>query len=206
MFKKKKINFIKFEYSGHGRSSGKFIEGNISKWTNEAKQLIKSKTEKIPNLIFIGSSMGSWIALNLFPIFKKKIKGFIGIASAPEFLENLMWEKFDKKIKKTIIQKKIYKLDLGGYIYPITKQLIFNGRKNKVLNNSINFKIPMILFHGSNDKVVPLNISRKILRICKKSKSKLVIIKNGDHSLSRKSDLMKICKELNNLINISKLN
>jgi len=203
---KKKINFIKFEYSGHGRSSGKFIEGNISKWTNEAKQLIKSKTEKIPNLIFIGSSMGSWIALNLFPIFKKKIKGFIGIASAPEFLENLMWEKFDKKIKKTIIQKKIYKLDLGGYIYPITKQLIFNGRKNKVLNNSINFKIPMILFHGSNDKVVPLNISRKILRICKKSKSKLVIIKNGDHSLSRKSDLMKICKELNNLINISKLN
>ena len=117
---KRKFNFLKFEYSGHGRSSGKFIEGNISKWTNEAKQLIKSKTEKIPNLIFIGSSMGSWIALNLFPIFKKKIKGFIGIASAPEFLENLMWEKFDKKIKKTIIQKKIYKLDLGGYIYPIT--------------------------------------------------------------------------------------
>ena len=104
---KKKINFIKFEYSGHGRSSGKFIEGNISKWTNEAKQLIKSKTEKIPNLIFIGSSMGSWIALNLFPIFKKKIKGFIGIASAPEFLENLMGEKFDKKIKKTKKQKKI---------------------------------------------------------------------------------------------------
>ena len=100
----------------------------------------------------------------------------------------------------------IKSFDLGGYIYPITKQLIFNGRKNKVLNNSINFKIPMILFHGSNDKVVPLNISRKILRICKKSKSKLVIIKNGDHSLSRKSDLMKICNELNNFINISKFN
>ena len=89
--KKRKLNFLKFEYSGHGKSTGKFIEGNISKWTNEAKQLIKSKTKKVKNLIFVGSSMGSWIALNLFPFFKKKIKGFIGISSAPEFLEELMW-------------------------------------------------------------------------------------------------------------------
>ena len=103
--RKKKLNFLKFEYSGHGRSSGKFIEGNISKWTNEAKQLIKSKIKKDKDLIFIGSSMGSWIALNLLLFFKKQIKGFIGIASAPEFLENLMWKKFSKKIKKIIITK-----------------------------------------------------------------------------------------------------
>ena len=89
--KKRKLNFLKFEYSGHGKSTGKFIEGNISKWTNDAKQLIKSKITKDKNLIFIGSSMGSWIALNLFPFFKKQIKGFIGISSAPEFLEELMW-------------------------------------------------------------------------------------------------------------------
>ena len=95
-----KINFLKFEYSGHGRSKGKFTEGNISKWTIDAKQLIKSKIKKDKNLIFIGSSMGSWIAINLIPHFKKKIKGFIGIASAPEFLEELMWKKFDKKIKR----------------------------------------------------------------------------------------------------------
>ena len=61
---KKKLNFLKFEYSGHGKSTGKFINGNISKWTNEAKQLIKSKIKKDKNLFFIGSSMGSWIALN----------------------------------------------------------------------------------------------------------------------------------------------
>ena len=67
-----KINFLKFEYSGHGRSSGKFIEGNISKWTKEAKQLIKSKINKKTSLIFVGSSMGSWIALNLFSNFKSK--------------------------------------------------------------------------------------------------------------------------------------
>ena len=198
--RKLKLNFLKFEYSGHGRSSGKFIEGNISKWTDEAKQLIKSKIKKDKNLIFVGSSMGSWIALNLFSFFKKQIKGFIGIASAPEFLEKLIWKKLSKKIKKIIMTKKIYHLNHGGFIYPITKQLIFDGRKNKVLNNKINLKIPIVLFHGTKDEVVPLNLSKKIFRICKKSKKKLIRIKNGDHSLSRKSDLKKICNELNYML------
>ena len=88
--------------------------------------------------------MGSWIALNLFSVFKERIKGFIGISSAPEFLEELMWKKFSKKIKKTIIEKQIYQLDHGGYTYPITKQLIFDGRNNKVLNNKISLKIPIV--------------------------------------------------------------
>ena len=198
--RKHKLNFLKFEYSGHGKSTEKFVEGNISKWTNEAKQLIKSKTKKVKNLIFIGSSMGSWIALNLFPVFKKKIKGFIGISSAPEFLEELMWKKFTKKIKKTIMSQKIYYLEHGGFVYPLTKQLILDGRKNKVLNNKINLKIPIVLFHGTNDEVVPVNFSRRIFKIFKKSKKKLVKIKNGDHSLSRKSDLKKICNELNHMI------
>ena len=198
--RKKKIGFIKFEYSGHGKSSGKFTEGNISKWTNDAKQLIRAKMNNKEKLVFIGSSMGCWIALNLFPVFKKQIIGFIGISSAPEFLENLMWKKFDKKIKKTIMAKKIYHFEHGGFIYPLTKQLILDGRKNKVLNKKINIKIPIILFHGLNDEVVPLEFSKKIIKICKKAKKKLIKIKKGDHSLSRKSDLKKICKELNNII------
>ena len=190
---KHKLDFLKFEYSGHGKSSGKFIKGNISGWTNEAKQLIKAKIKKNKKLIFIGSSMGSWISLNLFPVFKNRLKGFIGIGSAPEFLENLMWKKFTKKIKKIILDKKIYNLEHGEFTYPITKQLIFDGRKNKVLNNKINLKIPVILFHGKKDDVVPVNYSRKILKACKKSKKKLIVIQNGQHSLSRKSDLKKIC-------------
>ena len=203
--RKQKINFLKFEYSGHGKSNGKFIEGNISKWTNEASQLIKSKIKKDKNLIFIGSSMGSWISLNLFPSFKKQIKGFIGIASAPEFLEDLMWKKFNKEIKKTIMTKGIYHLQHGDYTYPLTKQLIFDGRKNKVLNNKINLKIPIVLFHGLNDEVVPIKVSKKIFKICKKSQKKLITIKNGDHSLSRKSDLKKICNELNYMVKNDKI-
>jgi len=196
--RKKKINFLKFEYSGHGKSSGKFTSGNISKWTSDAKQIIKAKTKG--KLLFVGSSMGSWIALNLFPAFKKRIFGFIGIASAPEFLENLMWKKFSKKIKKNIIKNKIYNVQAGDHVYPITKQLIFDGRKNKVLNNRINLKIFMTLFHGLKDKIVPISFSRKIFKIFKNSKRKLIIIKNGDHSLSKKSDLKKICNELNHMI------
>ena len=198
--RKRKLDFLKFEYSGHGRSSGKFIDGNISKWTSEAKQLVKSKIKKDKKLIFIGSSMGSWIALNLLPYFKKQIKGFIGISSAPQFLEELMWKKFSKKIKKIIMIKKIYHFEHGGFVYPITKQLIFDAKKNKVLNNKINLEIPIFLFHATNDKVVPLSFSKKIIKICKKSIIKLIKINNGDHSLSRKSDLKKICSELNYMI------
>ena len=198
--KKQKLNFLKFEYSGHGKSSGKFTDGNISKWTNDAKSLIRSKTKKSKNLIFVGSSMGSWIALNLFSYFKKKLKAFIGIASAPEFLEELMWKKFNRKIKKIIMTKKIYHLDHGEYSYPLTKQLILDGRKNKILNNKINLNIPIILLHGKKDEIVPLKVSRNILKICRKSKKKFIIIKNGDHSLSRKGDLKILCSELKNLI------
>ena len=144
--------------------------------------------------------MGSWIALNLFSVFKKKIIGFLGISSAPEFLDKLMWIKFNKKIKNKIMNKEIYYLNSGGFTYPLTKQLFLDGRKNKVLNKKINLNIPITLLHGLNDKVVPLNFSKKILQVCTKANKKLIKIKNGKHSLSRKIDLKKICKELNNLI------
>ena len=194
--KKQNLSFLKFEYSGHGKSKGRFVDGNISKWTRDAKLLIKAKIRKNSDLIFIGSSMGSWIALNLFRQFKSQIKGFIGIASAPQFLEELMWKKFDKKVKKIILKKNIYYLKHGDYTYPLTKQLIFDGRKNKIFNKNFNFNIPIVLFHALKDDVVPIKFSKKILKIFKKSKKKLIKIKNGDHSLSRKTDLKKICNEL----------
>ena len=198
--KKKKIGFMTLEYSGHGESSEEFTKGNISKWTADAKQLIKAKIKGKKKLIFIGSSMGSWIALNLFPTFKNQIKGFIGISSAPEFLEQLMWKKFNKKIKKTIIKNKIYYLKHGEFTYPLTKQLIIDGRKNRIVHKKINIKTQITLLHGLKDEVVPLKFSKNILQICKKAKKKLVIIKNGNHSLSRKKDLKLLCRELNNII------
>ena len=137
--KKKKLGFLGLEYSGHGKSSGKFTSGNISKWSNESKIIIK-KIVKKNNFILVGSSMGSWIALKQFKYFKKQIKGFLGIGSAPEFLERLIWNKFSKKIKKEIINKGIYNLKHGDYEYPITYQLIKDGKKNKVLKKKSKIK------------------------------------------------------------------
>ena len=197
--KKKKLGFLSLEYSGHGKSSGKFTSGNISKWTREIKIGIK-KIVKKNDFILIGSSMGSWISLNQFKSFKKQIKGFLGIGSAPEFLENLMWKKFTKKIKKEIIKKKIYNLKHGNYEYPISYQLIRDGRKNKVLNKKINSKINITMVHGQKDEVVPVSYSRKVLKIFQNAKKKLVFIKNGDHSLSDQKFLKKIIAELKLII------
>ena len=94
------MGFLALEYSGHGKSSGKFTNGNISKWT--VRNLLIKKIIKKNRIILVGSSMGTWISLNQFKYFKKKIIGFLGIGSAPEFLENLMWNKFSKKMKKEI--------------------------------------------------------------------------------------------------------
>ena len=144
--------------------------------------------------------MGSWLSLNLFKYFDNQIKGFMGIGSAPEFLERLMWKKFSKKIKKEIIEKKIYHLKYGEYEYPITYQIIKDGRKNKVLKKKYSSKIPVTMVHGSKDEVVPVSYSKKILNNFKKAKKKIVVIKNGDHSLSSKINLKRINKELDKII------
>ena len=198
--KKNKLGFLALEYSGHGKSSGKFINGNISKWSNEVSLLIK-KIVKKNKIILIGSSMGSWISLKQFKIFKEQIIGFLGIGSAPEFLENLMWKKFTKKMKDETNKKGIYNLKHGNYTYPITLQLIKDGRKNKVLNRQINLKINVVMIHGKKDEVVPVSYSKKILKIFKNAKKKLVIIKNGDHSLSSPKYLRLLKNELKLIIN-----
>ncbi len=138
----KKIGFLAMEYSGHGKSSGKFTKGNISKWTNEVRIAIKRIVKK-NKFILVGSSMGSC---------------------------------------------------------PITYQLIKDGRKNKILNKKIKNKIYVTMIHGKKDEVVPVNCSKKVLKVFKNANKKLVVIKNGDHSLSSKRNLDKITKELNNII------
>ena len=192
---KNKLGFLAVEYSGHGKSSGKFTNGNISVWSNDAKILIK-KIVKKNNFILIGSSMGAWISLNQFKNFKKQIKGFIGIGSAPEFLTRLMWKQFTKKIKKEIIEKGVSTIKHGEYTYQITRQLIKDGRKNKVLSKKIKMPINVTMVHGSKDDIVPVSFSRKVLKIFIGARKKLVVIKNGDHSLSSKKNIKKIINEL----------
>ena len=196
---KNKLGFLALEYLGHGKSSGKFTKGNISIWTKNVKLLIKKIVRK-KSIVLIGSSMGSWLALNQFKYFKNQIKGFVGIGSAPEFLTRLMWNKFPQKIRQEIQKKGIVNIKNGGYEYPITKQLIEDGRKNKVLSKKIPLKIQVSMFHGKNDEVVPVVFSRKVLKIFPKAKKNLTIIKKGDHSLSDAKSLKLIKSQLTKII------
>ena len=196
---KKKLGFLAVEYSGHGKSSGEFTKGNISEWSTDTKKLIK-KIVKKNNFILIGSSMGAWISMNQFKYFKKQIKGFVGIGSAPEFLDRLMWKKFPKKIKEEIKNKGISIIKHGQYEYPITYQLIKDGRKNKVLSKKISFQVYVTMFHGQKDDVVPVSFSRKILSLFTKAEKKILVIKNGDHSLSNKKNLNLMINHLKYII------
>ena len=195
---KNKLGFLAIEYSGHGKSSGKFTKGNITIWSNDAKNSIKRIVKK-NKFILIGSSMGAWISLNQFKYFENQILGFVGIGSAPEFLERLMWKKFPKKNKNEIITKGLSVIKNGKYEYPITAQLIKDGRKNKILSKKLRSKIKVTMVHGVKDEVVPVSFSRKVLTVFPNAKKKLVEIKNGDHSLSNKIHLNRI-KELNSIV------
>ena len=197
--KKNKLGFLALEYTGHGKSSGKFTSGNISKWSKDVESSIRRVVKK-NDFILVGSSMGAWLSLNQFKKFKKQIKGFLGIGSAPEFLENLMWKKFTNKMKTETIKRGIYNLKRGNYEYPITYQLIKDGRRNKILHKKINSKINVTPMHGSRDEVVPQSYSKKVLKIFNRAKKKLILIKNGDHSLSNKRGIKKIVLELDKIV------
>jgi pimeloyl-ACP methyl ester carboxylesterase len=196
-----KLGFLALEYFGHGRSSGEFTRGNISKWSNDARITIK-KIVKNNDFVLIGSSMGGWISMLMYRYFNNQIKGFLGIGSAPEFLTRIMWKKFPKKTRDEILRKGIAKIQNGEYEYLITKQLILDGRrtKNMVLNKKIYNIIPVTMVHGQKDEVVPVKYSRMVLKNFPKAKRKLTIIKNGDHSLSSKKNLNIICRELKEII------
>ena len=144
--------------------------------------------------------MGAWLGLLQFRDFKKQIIGFIGIGSAPEFLDRLIWQKLKNNEKKMFLKKKSYMLKSDGYEYKIKLSFLKDGRKNKVLNRKINSKIPVFLIHGKKDDVVPINLSKKIFSIFPKAKKKIQIIKGGDHSLSRKGDLNKLANLIDEII------
>ena len=197
---KNKINLLLFEYSGHGKSSGIFIDFSIKNWVEDSRLIIK-KIIKKNKIILIGSSMGAWIGTILIKYFHKKIKGFIGIASAPDFTEELIWKNLNIFEKNKIKNGKIYKLKSShNNFYPITKKFIFDGKKNLVLNKKIKCNFPVELLHGADDSSVSWLYSIKLIKTLITKKLNLTIINDGDHSLSRPQDLKKLDLAIKNII------
>jgi len=197
---KNKINLLLFEYSGHGRSSGKFTDFSIKNWLEDSTSIIKRLIKK-NKIIFVGSSMGAWIGIMLIKYFYKRIIGFVGIASAPDFTEELIWEKLNILEKNKIKKDKIYKLKSShNNFYPITKKFIFDAKNRLVLNKKIQCNFPIELLYGIKDSSVSWPYSIKLVKTLISKKLTLTIINDGDHSLSRTKDLKKIELAIKNII------
>ena len=197
---KNKVNLLLFEYSGHGRSSGQFIDFSIKNWVENSRLIIKRLIKK-NKIILIGSSMGAWIGILLIKYFYKRIKGLIGIAAAPDFTRELMWKKLNTVEKNEIRKNKIYKLKSSyNNFYPITKKFIFDAKKLLVLNKKIKCNFPVELLHGLKDSSVPWFYSIRLIKTLISKKLNLTIINDGDHSLSRAKDLKKLDLAIKNII------
>ena len=197
---KNKINLLLFEYSGHGKSSGQFTDFSIKNWIEDSRLIVKNLIKK-GKIILIGSIMGAWIGIVLIKYFHQRIKGFIGIAPAPDFTEELIWKKLNIFEKNNIRKNKIYKLKSShNNFYPITKKFIFDGKKILILNKKIKCNFKVELLHGIRDSSVPWAYSINLTKTLIAKKLKLTIIDDGDHSLSRVQDLKKLELAIKNII------
>ena len=184
---KQKVNLVRFDYSGHGESEGCFKDGTVTKWSNEAEEIFhKFKTKKN---ILVGSSMGGWVSLLVLRENLNDINGFIGIASAPDFTVN-EWLKLSTDEQKEFIEKgSILFPDDDHGAYEVSYKFVNDGFNNLLLDQEINISCPIRLLHGRLDKVVPVSTSEKIIEKVLSTDKDLIIIEDGDHSLSREQDL-----------------
>ena len=184
---KQKINLVRFDYSGHGESTGNFKDGTVTKWSSEAEEIFQRfKTKKN---ILVGSSMGGWISLLVLRKNFNDINGFIGIASAPDFTVS-EWLKLSADEQKEFIKKGSILFPDDDYgAYEVSYKFVNDGFNNLLLDKEINIRCPIRLLNGRLDKVVPVSTSERIIEKILSPDKNLIIIEDGDHSLSREKDL-----------------
>lgn len=181
--------FVRFDYSGHGQSTGEFKNGTIGQWKKDALSII----EKIgvDKYIFAGSSMGAWIAMLCALEMPGKVAGLVGIASAPDFTEKLIWEKLNAGQQDTLKKEGVYYAPscYGEEPYPITLNLIEEARNHLLLDREIALDTPVRLLHGTEDEDVPWQVSVQIMEKITSKNTALTLIKGGNHRLSEPAQL-----------------
>jgi pimeloyl-ACP methyl ester carboxylesterase len=193
--------FLRFDYQGHGRSSGEFKDGTISKWLSDSIAIINAQTNG-PQ-IFVGSSMGGWISLLAALQCPNRVAALVGIASAPDFTEDLMWDKFDEPIRNKL-QKDGMCFEPTEYAdnpYVVTLQLIDDGRKHLLLREKLTISIPIRLLHGMADVDVPYQLSIRLAEHIDTEDVEVTLIKGGDHRLSTEKDLAILMRVIEKLTN-----
>lgn len=192
------IGYFAFDYSGHGSSSGDIKNGTISQWSGEAIHIIE-RFVTTP-VILVGSSMGGWISLLTALKLQDKVKGIVNIAGAPDFTEDLVWEDLTEEQKKTLEEKGEVVTYRGECEYCITKDFIEDGRKNLLLRGEIPLDVPVVLMHGAQDEIVPVDVSMKVMENLSSDNVKIVIKKNSDHRMSSDEDLQLLKESVSELL------
>jgi pimeloyl-ACP methyl ester carboxylesterase len=186
---------LRFDYSGHGASGGRFEDGTIGRWADDALAVIDGQTDG--KLILVGSSMGGWIALLAAIARRDRVAALIGIAAAPDFTEALMWQAMTFEQRATIMRDGVLHVPSEyGDPYPITRILIEDGRTRLLLNDRIALDCPVRLLHGQCDPDVPWEMALRTAEELTSSDVQVTLVKDGDHRLSRPQDLALLTRTL----------
>jgi pimeloyl-ACP methyl ester carboxylesterase len=182
------VGMLRFDYSGHGASSGDFLDGTIGAWAADALAAIDTLTTG--KLILVGSSMGGWIGLLTAMARPDRIAALVGIAAAPDFTQRLMWDAMAPSERASLQRDGVlYVPSQYGDPTPITRGLIEDGANHLVLTGSIPIPCPIRLLHGQADPDVPWELALQIAAQAVSSDTRVILVKDGDHRLSRPADL-----------------
>ncbi len=195
----KNVSFIRFDYSGHGKSEGDFVDGCISDWKQDALNVLDELSSG-PQVL-VGSSMGGWIALLLAKERPKRIKGIVGIATAPDFTEDSIWQHLDQVSKEKILKDGKIELPSSYSEEPlmITKKLIEDGRNNLVLNDRLTLNCPIRFLQGMQDPDVHFSQAIRLAEYLGDNDIQLKFVKRANHSFSSGECLSLIIEAINSL-------
>ncbi len=192
--------FLRFDYQGHGASSGRFEEGTIGLWSADAVAALDELTEG-PQVL-VGSSMGGWIMLLAALARPQRVAGLLGIAAAPDFTEDLMWDAYPPEVRETLEREGVYRepSDYGEEPYTITKALIDEGREHLLLRAPVPIACPVRLIHGMADPDVPWELAVRLADRLESDDVEITLVKGGGHRLSEPEDLERLGMTLARLL------
>ena len=186
------LDFLRFDYLGHGASSGRFEDGTIGRWAEDAVAVLDALTEG-PQIL-IGSSMGGWIMLLAALARPERVGGLVGVAAAPDFTETLMWQRFSPEIQATMARDGVYyePSEYSAEPYAITMELIAEGRNHLLMGAPIPISCPVRLIHGTADPDVPWRLSLDLMDRLASNSVEVTLVKGGGHRLSEPEDLARL--------------